>query len=306
MHLVCRGPGSGTWRSENLYTRVSELDLVSSQRVSQGGLVECASVPEVWPALRSCPGYCLRGVDLVHAPTIRSRRAGRVPRRAAKVATTVAARRNRIGRLQTRQLGARDSRKTLWLQVLAKTPAPAPVSSDPPDAGTLVDEPPVGWVRAIVAVGSGAGRIRSLDQGLTWRDSSRFANGGGDDVNLLRSVAYGRGRWIAVGWKLLVSTDAVQWSERKSPCGLSTGVAYGNGWFVMTCNGRPFRSRDAVTWTQGGTADVGGHPLVLFDGKRFVSWGDNSRAFESVDADTWKLLAGVDDISYCDGMVKPT
>ena len=187
-----------------------------------------------------------------------------------------------------------------------KDASPTPLSSDPSDAGAPVDEPPGGWVRAIVAVGSGAGRIRSLDQGLTWRDSSRFANGGGDDMNLLRSVTYGRGRWIAVGWKLLVSTDAVQWSERKSPCGLSTGVAYGNGWFVMTCNGRPFRSRDAVTWTQGGNADVGGHPLVLFDGKRFVSWGDGSRAFESVDADTWKVLAGVDDISYCDGMVKPT
>ena len=91
-----------------------------------------------------------------------------------------------------------------------------------------------GLVPGIIGVGYGGIRIISRDQGKTWGSRSSFAVDGGDDQNLLRAVAYGKGMWIATGWKLVTSIDGgLTWSdhgmiaklEPRPPCNIVEGLA---------------------------------------------------------------------------------
>ena len=94
---------------------------------------------------------------------------------------------------------------------------------------------PLGQVPGVVAVGYGNLRIVSRDDGVTW--SSRVVEGDPDDLfNLLWSVAWGSGRWVAVGTRLLISEDGVTWTDEtpsmppsgpSSPTGSATSVCSG-------------------------------------------------------------------------------
>jgi hypothetical protein len=70
-------------------------------------------------------------------------------------------------------------------------------------------------VKAIIGVGYGVHSHRlSRDGGLTWGDRAYAAASGGDDEDLLRAVVYGKGRWIATGWKLMSSDDGITVDDR--------------------------------------------------------------------------------------------
>ncbi len=173
------------------------------------------------------------------------------------------------------------------------------------DAGPPVllggDMPPLGWRQAMVGVGYAGVRIRSLDLGETWPDVQRLAPTGGDDQNLLRCVAWGRGLFITGGWQYFTSPDGVAWTKRANPagCGLMQGCAYGNGKFVATCGGTSYVSSDGVAWTRGGAVDTGGHPNLLFGAGAFAVWGDAHRVFGSKDGAAWSLEAGLGSAGFC-------
>ena len=133
---------------------------------------------------------------------------------------------------------------------------------------------PAGYVPALIGVGYGGIRIVSRDGGKTWGDRAYATTSGGDDEELLRAVAYGKGLWIATGWKLVTSTDGVHWTDRglikngknKIPgCSIVEGLAYNAGYFFAACTpwdspGVVFRSSDGLSWTKYGTiGDTGGH-----------------------------------------------
>src|SRR5438034_72582 len=61
---------------------------------------------------------------------------------------------------------------------------------------------PAGWVPALIGVGYGGIRIVSRDGGKTWGERAYETTNGGDDAVLLRAVVYGKGIWVATGWKL--------------------------------------------------------------------------------------------------------
>ena len=132
------------------------------------------------------------------------------------------------------------------------------------------------------------------------------------DQNLLRAVVYGKGRWIATGWKLFTSDDGVEWTDhgmindgpKIRSCNIVEGLAYKDGYFYAACpTGTPsevFRSSDGVEWESfAEIGDTGGHLFMGYRGGRFVAYGDEQRSFESQDALAWSEL-GIDEATYCE------
>ena len=163
-------------------------------------------------------------------------------------------------------------------------------------AGATVtgDDPPAGWVRAAVAVGYAGNRSLTRDYGLTWTNKTQLAAGGGDDENLLRGAAFGRGKWVAVGWKHLVSDDGATWTvvQRKNACGLMEDIAYGNGVFLGTCGDNAHTSSDGINFSQGSRiGGTGGHTYVWFGNGLFVASGDSGASFSSPDGKKWTAMS---------------
>ncbi len=178
----------------------------------------------------------------------------------------------------------------------------APVGNDP--------EIPPGFVPAIIGVGYGGIRVVSRDNGKTWGDRKSFGVNGGDDDNLLRAVVYGKGMWLATGWKLVTSNDGKLWQERGKindggfmPCNIVEGLAYAGGWFYAACAEDPaltYRSTDGLKWIKYGTiGSTQGHLFMTFRAGKFVAYGDNHNSFESTDALTFHALAGISEATYC-------
>ena len=173
-------------------------------------------------------------------------------------------------------------------------------------------EIPPGYVPAIMAVGYGGVRIVSRDGGKTWGDRAIVAGSTGDDQGLLRAVAYGKGLWIATGWKVLTSTDGVNWMDRGmvddgglKGCHIVEGLTYANGNFYAACGigtGIVYRSPDGMNWTMiGSIGDTKQHVYITYRGGKFVAWGDTKTTYQSTDAITWTVLDGVSEGTYCLG-----
>jgi hypothetical protein len=172
---------------------------------------------------------------------------------------------------------------------------------------------PAGWVPALIGVGYGGIRIVSRDGGRTWGDRAYETTNGGDDDVLLRAVAYGKGIWVATGWKLWTSTDGVTWTDhgklRDGPvksCAIIEGLAYKDDYFYGICDGNVHRSSDALTWTKVATiANTGSHVGLTTRGGKLVAYGDTKTSFESVDGITWTVMAGgIQEATYCENTWK--
>jgi len=177
-------------------------------------------------------------------------------------------------------------------------------------AGTTGD--PAGWVPGLIGVGYGGIRIASRDGGKTWGDRAYETTSGGDDDVLLRAIVYGKGIWVATGWKLWTSTDGVHWTDhgrlKDGPvkaCAIIEGLAYKDGTFYGVCDGKVFRSTDALTWTQHSTIpNTGSHVYLIYRGGKFVAYGDTKTSYESPDALTWTVMAGIEQATYCENSWK--
>lgn len=171
-------------------------------------------------------------------------------------------------------------------------------------------ESPNGYVPALIGVGYGGIRVVSRDGGKTWGDRKSFAADGGDDENLLRAVVYGKGMWIATGWKLVTSSDGREWTDHGLlrdggflPCNIAEGLAYKSGFFYTACSEDPavtYRSEDGLTWTKYGTIGAtGGHLFLTYRAGKFVAYGDTKTSFESTDGKTFQELAGLSQATFC-------
>gem|GEM_PF-3054708 len=155
------------------------------------------------------------------------------------------------------------------------------------------DGPPPGWVPAAIAVGYAGNRALTRDYGQTWTNKTQLAAGGGDDENLLRGVAFGRGKWVAVGWKHLMSEDGANWTvvKRQNGCGLMEDIAYGNGVFLGMCGDNAHTSTDGITFSQGSRiGGTGGHTYVWFGNGLFVASGNSGASFSSPDGKKWTAM----------------
>jgi hypothetical protein len=169
----------------------------------------------------------------------------------------------------------------------------------------------MGFIPALIGVGYGGIRIVSTDGGNTWGRRASFSVDGGDDENLLRAVVYGKGRWLATGWKLVTSDDGNAWIDRGMirdgdflPCNIVEGLAYAEGWFYAACSGSPsrtFRSPDGLEWTEHGIiGETEGHLYLGYRGNKFVAYGDTEVSFQSDDAITFTELPGITRATYCE------
>lgn len=175
--------------------------------------------------------------------------------------------------------------------------------------GRFGEEIPDGYVPGIIAVGYGGLRVVSRDDGQTWTDAVDFGSANADDENLLRAVTYGKGRWIATGWRLIYSDDGVDWVDYSmvrdefGDQSIIEGLAYNDGYFYAAGDpGKFYRSKDGLEWESYG-ATIGNtqkHTALAYRGGKFVAYGDNSTSFESRDGLSWSEL-GVSKGTYCEG-----
>jgi hypothetical protein len=151
----------------------------------------------------------------------------------------------------------------------------------------------------------------SRDDGASWGDAAQWAANGGDDLNLLRAIAWGNGKWVAAGWRMVSSIDGVTWVEEgEAGCNLIEGMTFGDGVFLLACccdagQGDVYRSTDGLTWELMGTvpAAAGRHAYVVHgSGGEFGASGDDGPSFVSHDQGlTWEPMEGVDHVMPCDG-----
>ncbi len=202
--------------------------------------------------------------------------------------------------------------------VASAVDAPAEVLPDAPaersvDDASSSDGPP-GYVKGIVGVGYGGIRIVSRDQGKTWGSRAAFAADGVDDENLLRAVVYGKGLWIATGWKLVTSPDGVHWTDHglitklpdpRPSCNIIEGLAFKEPTFYAACSGTLFRSDDGLKWTSvAAIGDTGGHLFLTYRAGQFVAYGDTMTSFRSTDGAAWSVMSGVEQATFCEGQFK--
>ena len=121
-----------------------------------------------------------------------------------------------------------------------------------------------------VAVGYGGRRMISND-GIKWEITAEWAENGGDDSNNLMGLAYGAGKFVAVGGggfskdkqggHILVSTDGRAWREVQTMPFRVNPVIFGGNRFVA---GGPDRtlwfSPDGEKWVKGAQVAADGFP----------------------------------------------
>ncbi len=140
-----------------------------------------------------------------------------------------------------------------------------------------------------VAVGYGGRRISSRD-GVNWENDQRWSDEAKDDDNVLFNIAYGAGRFIAVGGgaktgHILSTTDGQNWRSLPEVKGRVATIAFGNGRFVVGHDAELMSSTDGETFLPGPKLDWKGSVHA-----RRSACGDTEAGFRFViigDVDLW-------------------
>jgi hypothetical protein len=183
---------------------------------------------------------------------------------------------------------------------------PPPKDAAVADAA-VADSGAVGNARTkpvFVVVGYRGLRWVSRDLGLTWSPTATLT-GNGDDENLLRAVAYHDGLFVAAGWKIWTSTDALTWSEHTlDNQQWFGGLGYGNDLFVGAGGvGSTFYSSDGIRWNKGKDLSDGHARSVAFGSGKFMAATDAKNWWSSTDGNNWTLDSGGHPsnlVVYCD------
>ncbi|SEG73884.1 cadherin-like beta sandwich domain-containing protein [Paenibacillus sp. UNC499MF] len=129
--------------------------------------------------------------------------------------------------------------------------------------------------------GSWTGRAEAAG---TWDD---VPNNAGTDLN---QVAYGNGKWVAVGnsGTIMTSSDGLSWSKTTIALSSAVGVIYaGNQWMVTGAGGKIATSPDAVTWTVRSTGSSANLSGVAYNGTVWVIAGYSGVILSSPDGIAW-------------------
>ena len=140
-----------------------------------------------------------------------------------------------------------------------------------------------------VAVGYGGRRITSRD-GLSWEHDQRWNDETKDNDDVLFNVAFGAGRFIAVGGgaqtgHILSTRDGREWRSVQDVKGRVATIAFGNGRFVAGHDAELMYSTDGEKFESGPRLDWKGSIQA-----RRSACGDTEAGFRFViigDADLW-------------------
>ncbi len=152
--------------------------------------------------------------------------------------------------------------------------------------------------------GPSAANLATSTDGITW---TLRATGSGDDLN---AVAYGNGRYVAVGNNMQVihSTDGITWTRNvtNDPDVHVRDIVFANGRFVAAGEGgRIYTSTTGLTWTRIIVAPTAIRLRgIAYGGGRFVAVGDTTTV-SSADGLTWTVdttnLRLANTIAYANG-----
>ncbi|MGY8769140.1 MAG: WD40/YVTN/BNR-like repeat-containing protein [Pirellulales bacterium] len=138
------------------------------------------------------------------------------------------------------------------------------------------------------AVGDSKPFIMTTTDGTQWSEPTSITG-----KNMLRRIAWGEGRFVAVGdrGRRASSTDALEWLDSPDVKAIDTliDVAYGAGVFVgVGLHGLRMTSTDGITWTDRQTGEEGEHLNSIFwADNRFVTVGFGV-TFTSTDGRMWQ------------------
>ncbi|MDO3411139.1 cadherin-like beta sandwich domain-containing protein [Saccharibacillus sp. CPCC 101409] len=119
----------------------------------------------------------------------------------------------------------------------------------------------------------------------------------------IAKAVYGNGQWIAPEYngKILVSSDAVTWTERTIDAAYGAqlyDVVYAGGqWVVVGADGAIYTSSDSVAWTSRGPNTSGRNiSAVTYANSTYVAVGNKGDIFYSANGAIWtKTSAGAKD-----------
>ena len=131
------------------------------------------------------------------------------------------------------------------------------------------------------AVGYGGRRISSTD-GRHWENDQRWSEVTADDDNVLFNIAYGRGKFVAVGGAtkvghIMVTRDGKGWTEPQTYKSRIATINFGHDRFVAMKGSEFLWSPDGERWTNGAKIPFSGgmHPRKsAFGNGVFVTVGD--------------------------------
>ena len=151
-----------------------------------------------------------------------------------------------------------------------------------------------------VAVGYQGRTIRSIDDGSSWTDDTHLEVDASSDLQLLRTVVWANGQFMAYGWRVMTSLDGKAWQDfGANPIDQWVGsVVYAQGLFVGVGGyGLRVSSSDGLTWqphdldsVPSATADA-----LVYDSDgsgSFVSANSNGQRSYSTDGQTWTYSTG--------------
>jgi hypothetical protein len=140
------------------------------------------------------------------------------------------------------------------------------------------------------SVGSSKPFTMTTKDGISWNDPHQVGG-----KNMLRRIAWGKNRFVAVGdrGRRTTSVDGITWSDAEEVKAIDTliDIAYGAGLFVgVGLHGLRMTSADGLTWTDLQRGEEGEHlNSILWADDRFVAVGFGV-TFSSTDGRTWKRL----------------
>jgi hypothetical protein len=153
-----------------------------------------------------------------------------------------------------------------------------------------------------VAVGSGYngstyyGKAAYSADGVNWTavTDTGLTDAFGSDSNI-GDIAYGGGKFVAVGTNAAYSTDGVTWTAVADTS--FTNITYGGGKFVAVgWGGTAAYSTDGINWTavtdtKFGTTANDYITAIAYGGGKFVAAGTNGKAAYSADGVTWAAVS---------------
>ena len=144
--------------------------------------------------------------------------------------------------------------------------------------------------RYVAAVQTTAPSIIYSDDSVTWQTAAMPAGTG-----LVRALAYGLGKFIAVGdtGRTYSSTDGTSWSETKTSVTTTLqAIAFADGRFVITgASGRIFTSDNGVSWTNVSVATTNTLGAVTRNSNGWVASSATVECYKSADGLTWARVA---------------
>ena len=142
-----------------------------------------------------------------------------------------------------------------------------------------------------VAGGDRQGQVSWSDNGTDWSPGTLS-----NEATLL-DVIYAQGKWVGVGyWTLAESTDGITWTSQRLP-GIEghRSIAYGNGRFVAVgFRGAARVSENGSDWTFVQTPSDKTLSAVAFGNEKFVAVGDMSSSgngWVSSNGETWSAIS---------------